>query len=269
MKLYGIIGNPLDRSPSPKIFQSVFRKLKTEGHYLPFWVEKKHLKNLVLCMKLCDVEGLNVTIPYKEAVIPYLDRLDSSARRAGAVNTIVRKKNKFIGYNTDGAGFIRSLREKRNFRLRGEVCTLLGAGGTARGIAAALGEQGVKTVHIHNRHRKKAEAFCRHFKKSFPKTLWKAWTLNRKESNHTFPETQLLVQCTPASPRVALKSLPSSALVADIVYSPIRTEFLIQAEHLGLKTLDGLWMLLYQHTLNLKLWTGRQIDPNWLRKKVL
>ena len=138
MKLFGIIGKPLNQTLSPKIFNAIFKKRNLPYRYLPFQVEKEHLKNLILCMKLIDVEGLNVTAPYKESVISFLDGLDATAKESGSVNAIVRSKNRFIGYNTDGVGFSEALFEKKGFAPKGKNIVIVGEGGAAKGIAASL-----------------------------------------------------------------------------------------------------------------------------------
>lgn len=267
MKIFGLIGKPIHHSPAPKIFNAVFKKLNLAHRYLPFQVEKEHLKNLILCMKLVDVHGLNVTIPYKESVLPFLDSLDVSAKQSGAVNTIVRRKNKFIGYNTDGIGFVEALREQKNFNPRGKNIVILGAGGAARGIAAALAKAGASTISILNRHPVRAKKAASFLKKQFPKTIFHGFGLNQKGQRDLFAKADLLVQATSAHLTVPLEHLPKKALVCDIVYKPLQTKLLNQAQKLKLPTLDGLWMLVFQAKWNLKLWTGADVDATWLRRK--
>lgn len=253
MGLYGIIGKALDHSPSPKIYNEAFKKLGLGGRYLPFQVEKRYLKNLILCMKLVDVAGLNVTIPFKEAVVPFLDQLDPSARRCGSVNTIVRKKNRFIGYNTDGEGFVLSLKHIKNFSPQGKNISILGAGGAARGIAAALADAGAKEIVLFNRHLGRAKRVALSLRKNFPKTKWQAGSLSLKNFRRYFPETNLLVQTTPLSLPWPRHLIHPKTLVIDI----------------RLNTNEGLWMLAYQAHLNLKLWLSRSVDPKWLHQVLL
>ena len=131
-KLFGIIGKPLQHSLSPKIQNRLFQQHKLPYIYLPFCLEEKHLKNLREVMRLCDIWGLNVTAPYKIKVLRYLDNLDKSAKEAGATNTIVRRGDKLIGYNTDGAGWWQSMKENTNFNPKGSFAIIIGAGGAAR-----------------------------------------------------------------------------------------------------------------------------------------
>lgn len=267
MKLFGIVGKPLDRSLSPKIFNALFKKMGLPHRYLPFQVEKTHLKNLILCMKLVDVAGLNVTAPYKEAVLPFLERLDATARRSGAVNTIVRQKNRFVGFNTDGSGLLKALSERKGFHPKGKKVVLIGAGGAARGIAAGLAGAGAAHIAVLNRNRVRAGRAVSFLRSKFSRTGWSFLGLGQKGTRSLFSRADLLVQATPAPLLLPLESLPKSALVCDIVYQPLQTKLLRYARKLGLSTLDGLWMLAYQAQENMKLWTGIDIDPAWIRRK--
>lgn len=228
MRLYGIIGKPLDRSPSPQFYNAYFKKKGLECRYLPFQVEAKHLKNLILCMKLCDVYGLNVTIPFKEKVIPFLDGLDRSAKMCGAVNTIVRKKNRFIGYNTDGPGFLESLKENKKFNPKNKTVAILGAGGSAKGIAGALASAGVKKIAFLNRHLGRAKKVAAFLRKNFPKTEWQAVT--------HLPTVDLIVQTTPVSLKTRRRARKT------ILYD------------IRLQTREGRRMFTAQARFNLKLW---------------
>lgn len=240
MKLFGIIGKPLHHSPSPKFYNAFFKKRGLPYRYLPFQVEEKHLKNLVLCMKLCDVAGLNVTTPFKEKVIPLLDGLDASARLCGAVNTIVRKKNRFIGYNTDGVGFLKAIQKRKKFDPKNKIIAMTGAGGAARGIAATLAKERAKEIYFFNRHLARAKKSVAFLRKNFPKTKWGAFSFSTKYFRAFFPSIHLLVQTIPASLKLPHHLLPKNAIVSDI-----RTT-----------APDGFQMFLNQARMNLKLWLG-------------
>ncbi|MDO8494854.1 MAG: hypothetical protein Q7S68_05905 [Deltaproteobacteria bacterium] len=243
MKLFGIIGKNLEHSPSAKIYNAVFKKFGIEAHYLPFQVAQPHLKNLLRCMQLIDVAGLNITAPYKMAVLPFLEKLDVSAKTAGSVNTIAKKNNRWVGFNTDGEGFVTALKQQASLSPRGLRVTILGNGGAARGIAAALKAKGAKKIHLMGR--------------------------NKKNLKKILPQTDLLIQATPVAPACPFALLPKEALVADIVYHPTVTPFLKKAQKAKRPTLDGLWMLIHQANANLKLWIGQTADPDWLRQIAL
>ncbi len=254
MKLFGIIGNPLDHSLSPKIFNALFKKKRLPFRYLSFQVEKNHLKNLVRCMKLCDIEGLNVTAPFKEAVIPHLDGLDPFAKQCGAVNTIVRQKNRFVGFNTDGPGFVWALKEKAKVLPKNKTVLLIGAGGAARGIAAALAANGAKKIIVFNRHPLRAKKMGQHLKKYFPKTIWQTLPLAAKKLKTVLPQTNLLIQTTPSLLALPISLLSQEAIVCDILYGKGETKLLKAAKKRRLKTVNGLSLLHFQILLNQKLW---------------
>lgn len=264
MKLLGIIGEPVEKSLSPEIYNSIFKKTGLAWRYLPFQVEKNHLKNLIVCMKLVDLCGLNVTVPYKTAVLPFLDRLDSSARTSGAVNTIVRRDHRFIGFNTDGDGFCNALKEQKGINPKGKTVVLIGAGGAARGIAAALAKRGAKNIRLLNRSIDKAEKARVHLRKYFPKPKWEVFSLTPKNLKKSFASADILVHATSANLKLPLKYLGPKALVCDIRYRKGSTPLLKTAKRKKLKTLDGLWMLAHQASLNLKLWTKKDIAPGKL-----
>ena len=264
MKLLGIIGKPVERSLSPAIYNSIFKKTGLPWRYLPFQVEKNHLKNLIVCMKLVDLCGLNITVPYKEAVLPFLDRLDSSAQKSGAVNTIVRRGNRFIGFNTDGDGFCNALKEQMGVFPKGKTIVLIGAGGASRGIAAALAKRGVKNIVLLNRSLNKAKKARAHLKKYFPKTEWDAFSFTPKNLKKSLAMADILVQATPVDLKLPLQWLAPKAIVCDIRYQKGPTPLLKEAKKRKLKTLDGLWMLAHQASLNLKLWVGIHIRPGKL-----
>ncbi|MDP2599753.1 MAG: shikimate dehydrogenase [Deltaproteobacteria bacterium] len=264
MKLLGIIGKPVENSFSPEIYNSFFKRIGLPWRYLAFQVEKKYLKNLVVCMKLVDLYGLNITAPYKETVLPFLDRLDPSARESGAVNTIVRRGNRFIGFNTDGDGFCNALKEQKKIVLKGKTIAVIGAGGAARGIAAALAKRGAKNIQLLNRNLYKAKKGAAHLKKHFPKTRWTALALTLKNLKKSFTTADILVHATSADLKLPLQWLGPKALVCDIRYQKGLTPLLKAAKKEKLSTLDGLWMLAHQASLNLKLWTQKNIPPGKL-----
>ena len=236
-KLFGIIGKPLQHSLSPKIQNRLFQQHKLPYIYLPFCLEEKHLKNLREVMRLCDIWGLNVTAPYKIKVLRYLDNLDKSAKEAGATNTIVRRGDKLIGYNTDGAGWWQSMKENTNFNPKGSFAIIIGAGGAARTVRAELKKRGANRI-----------VFCRR-------------PLKQSKLKSLFAKADLLVNATPAGQKgnpslnLPLRSLPKHCWVMDLVYNPKKTPLLKQAQKLKLRTLGGYPMLIHQAMFSFKLWT--------------
>jgi len=210
------------------------------------------------------VEGLNVTVPHKEKVIPFLDRLDEEAALIGAVNTITLKNGRLIGSNTDGKGFIRSLGQK-GFRPRGKSAAIIGAGGSARAIGVALCRAGLSKLTVINRSAPRGRRLAR--------TLSKLGDVSFAASDKSLAAraaeaADIIVQTTPCGMKQS-DALPVRGLafhkgqwVYDIIYSPIETSFLKKARLKGAKTLNGLGMLVYQGSESFKMWTGRRFPED-------
>jgi shikimate dehydrogenase len=205
-----------------------------------------------------DVLGANVTIPHKEAVIPLLDELGGQSARMGAVNTIVNREGRLFGFNTDGPGFVAALKHEAAFDPAGKRLLLLGAGGAARGIAFALVEANAATVAIANRTQERARRIAEEVGGA-------GGTVSAVAFGAAFAEYDCVVNCTSVGMRggpdpegvpAALDSARPGTLVVDIVYAPESTPFLAEAVRLGLRTLGGLPMLIYQGALAFELWTG-------------
>src|SRR5699024_6518968 len=151
-KLIGLIGNPLHQSFAPKMYNKVFKKLNLNVSYIPFEIDQKYIEEVVNGMKYMNFIGFNVTKPYKISIIPYLDKIDETAKQIGAVNTVVIKDKKAIGYNTDGDGFLKGLNYKTKFNLKNSNICVLGSGGSARAICFVMAKQGVKKLYITDKY---------------------------------------------------------------------------------------------------------------------
>lgn len=274
--LLGIIGGHLEGSVSTVFYNRLFKRFELPYAYLPFQIEKQDLKNLIVCMRLLGLTGINVTIPYKEEVLKVLKRLDVSGKLCGAVNTIVKRGEDFVGYNTDGLGWQRAFERVHGGSPSGRAVTLLGAGGAARAIGAALGSCKANKVFIVNRTLARARRLASFFNSRFDSTEFKAVPWNFKFLEMIFPETEILIQATslgflePFRQKLPLRLLDRDSLVSDIVYRPhFLTPILRQARRLNLPILDGLWMFVYQAQSNLKLWTGQSFEPRILRQLAL
>lgn len=263
-KLLGIIGHPVAHSLSPLMHNRAASLLGLDYVYSAFDVAPQNLKSALTGMRSLGVAGLNVTVPYKEKVIPFLDSFDEEAALIGAVNTITLKNGKLIGSNTDGAGFIRSLKQK-GFRPRGKSAAIIGAGGSARAIGVALCRAGVSKLTVINRSATRGRRLAR--------TLSKLGDVSFAASNKSFAaaaaeEADIIVQTTPCGMKIS-DALPLSGIgfhkgqwVYDIIYSPIETRFLKKARLKGAKTLNGLSMLVYQGSESFKIWTGRSFPED-------
>ena len=154
--LYGVFGDPIRHSRSPIMLNRAFQEAGINAVYAAFHVRPEELGDAVRGIRALGYRGINVTIPHKVEVMQYLDEIDEGARIVGAVNTIVNEAGKLIGYNTDGIGYVRSLKEETGIELKGKSVLLLGAGGAARGVAYALAKEGAGRIYIANRTKERA-----------------------------------------------------------------------------------------------------------------
>lgn len=274
-RLVGIFGNPLGHSLSPQMQNAAFAALGINYTYFPFQVLPEQLHQAVLAMKALNFAGANVTIPYKEAVIPYLDWLSREAELIGAVNTIVYHNGELIGYNTDGEGFLMSLGKDLGMSPAGKRVVLLGAGGATRAVAVTLGSNGAAEITIANRTKSKADELAR-YTSSVTGCRTRAVLLEKRDLQDLLLSADLLINCTPVGmyPKEGLSPLDSNLLkphltVIDLIYRPRETALLRAAQAIGCRTLDGLGMLLYQGALAFKLWTDREPPVDIMRKALI
>lgn len=256
MKRVGIIGDPVAHSLSPAFQGAAFRAAGVDATYELWPTPLTDLAARVDSLRRDDVLGANVTIPHKENVIPLLDELDPAARNVGAVNVVVHRDGRLVGHNTDGLGFVESLRREAVFDPKDRRVLLLGAGGAARGIAFALAGAGA-TVDIWNRTGERADRLASDVRDAglaaaavqTPVVAAYACIVNTTSvgMEGTGTEDDVPYPLAGASP---------GTLVADIVYRPAETTFLREARAAGLPVLGGLPMLIYQGALGFELWTG-------------
>ena len=257
-RLFGVIGSPIAHSLSPVMHAAALKALRCDARYGAFEVPPAFLKPILRALVLAGVEGLNVTVPLKERILPLLDRVDATARAIGAVNTIVVRGRRTMGYNTDGVGFVRALREL-GWRPGPTRTVLLGAGGAARAIAWELGRFRGSRLTIVNRHADRARALARWLVRVRPGVRVDAVPLNRV----TLDEARLLVNATTVGMRpsddspIESRRLRRGMLVYDLVYHRA-TPLIIAAQRRGCVAANGLSMLLYQGVESLRLWLGRR-----------
>lgn len=265
MKLFGLIGCPVHHSLSPLMHNDAFQTLHIDAHYHAFHVEPHMLKEAVQGLKALQCAGFNVTIPHKTAVMEYMDELDETAKQIGAVNTVVNERGKWVGYNTDGEGFVRALCEQMNVQLCGARILLVGAGGAARGIYFALLQHHVSAVDVCNRTAGKAEAFIKKEKSD---------VYSLEEGEERLAEYDIVINTTSVGmyPHVeampiSLRNLKKDTIVSDIIYNPLMTKWLQEAKEKGARVQNGVGMFVYQGALAFEKWTG--IFPNTKRMEQL
>ncbi|MBU8787717.1 MULTISPECIES: shikimate dehydrogenase [Bacillus] len=266
--IYGLIGNPVAHSMSPDIHNAALKDLSLDGYYHAFRVESDDLEDAVKGMRALGIQGFNVTVPHKVEIMKYLDRIDESAKVLGAVNTVRREKEQLVGYNTDGEGFLKSLKQSLDQPVSELSILIIGAGGAARAIFTTLAAEKPKRLDVANRTPEKAEAFVRLYDGT------KAMSLSEAEGDLSVYD--VLIQTTSVGMHPNVDDVPLSlaraketCLVCDIIYNPLKTVLLKEAEAKGLKTLNGVGMFIGQAALSFELWTGREPDMEKMKSIVL
>ncbi len=272
-RVCGVIGDPIDHTMSPVMHNAAFSKLGIDYVYLPFRVKKDDLGQAIAGARALNLAGLNVTIPHKVAVSSFLDELDPIAKRIGAVNTIVNDNGALRGYNTDATGFLQALLDK-GIKPEGKKVVVLGAGGASRGISFILAESGANLVILNRQVEIEwAEKLAREISRSFKKET-AALELNDANLAEALEGTDILVNTTSVgmSPDINKTPVPtrllkSTPVVFDIVYNPIQTRLLREAQAAGASTISGLDMLAWQGALAFEKWTGLKAPLELMKKE--
>ena len=271
-RVVAIIGDPVEHTLSPAMHNAGFAALGLDYLYVALRVRPADLRRALLGVRTLGLAGLNVTVPHKQAILPLLDRLSPAARAIGAVNTVVLDGDDLVGHNTDAEGFLRAIR-RLGFRGRGKSALLLGAGGSARAVAWALAEEGVRTLTILNRDITRAKQLAGKIRRQEGiSTL--AGSLACAEDPAIAGGAGIVVNCTSlgldgvSSPRVAFRLTPATCLFYDLVYGRRPTPFVRAALRHGRKASDGRSMLLEQAGLAFSLWTGRKPPLELMERKL-
>ena len=274
-RVCGIIGDPIEHSMSPAIHNAAFERIGVDYLYVPFRVKKEALGKAIAGMRALNIRGLSVTIPHKVAVIPFLDELDPLAERISAVNTIVNDDGVLKGYNTDAGGFLQALLEG-GVEPKGKNVVILGAGGASRAISFILAERGAHLV-ILNRLLELdwAEELASRISQVFKQEV-DALELNEENLAKVLAKADIVVNATSVgmSPNIDETPIPAKLLkpgliVFDIVYNPIKTRLLREAEEVGAKTIGGLDMLVWQGVLAFEKWTGVKAPVKLMREEAI
>lgn len=269
-KIAGIFGWPIAHSRSPRLHGFWLEKYDVDGTYVPLAVTPERFEAAFRALPALGFRGVNITLPHKEAALENCDVVDDQARRIGAVNTVVvDESGKLIGSNTDAFGFIESIRQESNWSVDLGPALVLGAGGAARAVTVALIDAGVSTVRIANRTHARAEAFSAEFGERVSVVDWEA-------RGDALGDLGLLVNTTTLGMLghdpldLDLSGLAKTAVVNDIVYTPLQTPLLRDAAARGNRTVDGLGMLLHQAQPGFEKWFGiRPTVDDTLRRFVL
>lgn len=276
-KLLGVIGHPVEHSRSPLMHNAAIAHLKLDYVYLPFPIAPENLEIAIAGFAAIGVVGFNVTIPHKQAIMPLLSEITPLAQAIGAVNTVSRQNNKWVGTNTDIEGFIAPLQTTYKQDWSQKVAVILGNGGAARAVVAGCYQLGFTKIHVVGRNVQRLQEFRNSWSNSpISENLQvHQW----EELSKLIPEANLLVNTTPIGmyPKVdesplsveEIASLPTGAIAYDLIYIPKPTQFLEQAEKQGVIAIDGLEMLVQQGVAALKIWLQQETVPVEVMRQAL
>ena len=258
MKKYFVIGNPIDHSLSPKLHNHWFKENNIDAVYDKKKIDQNDLENIITKLKKKQINGINVTVPFKKLVIPYLDKLSVEADQTQSVNTIILNNDNLVGHNTDIAGFMKAIKNL-NFDIKGKKIFILGAGGVVPSIIFALNKMSVSKIIISNRTKKKAEDL----KSQFHNLEILDWG--------DINDFDVIINATSLglnkeSINLDFSKFTNDKLFYDVIYNPAETNFLKEGKKFGNRTENGKLMFIYQAFEAFKLWHGiePQINTNTL-----
>lgn len=269
-KLFAVLGDPIGHSMSPAMHNDLFSFYQIDAHYLPLKVKGEDLQDAIKGLKAIGAAGFNVTVPHKSAIIPFLDEVDELALNIGAVNTVVNHNGVLKGYNTDGPGFLKGLQSYLP-SVSGKKILIIGAGGAARAIYFTLANNKPKKVDLSNRTPDRAIRLV----EDCPVSVL-SHALSLDEAEKDIGDYELIIQTTTIgmSPMIneqplSLANIQKEAMVCDIIYNPLETQFLNNAKKAGANIQNGLDMFVYQGALAFEKWTGIFPDVKRMRNNVL
>lgn len=277
-RLVGLLGKPIKHSRSPHMHNSAFDYLKEDLVYLCLDTETKDLKTALAALKIFGAVGGNVTYPNKQEVLKYLDEIDEAAEIIGSVNTIKIDEDtkKIKGFNTDGLGFIESL-EKKDIPYKDKKMVLIGVGGAGRAIAIQSAYSGIKELVIKELNKEVADEVLNTIKTKIPKCNVRLISDDENDLKEEIKNADILVNATPLGMKgnVDSCSISSSDVISnpdvfvyDIVYEPKETKFMKYAKEAGCETCNGINMMLWQGALAFKIWTGKDMPIDYVKKEL-
>lgn len=272
-KVFCVIGDPIEHSLSPIMHNAAFKHLKIDAVYVAFKVKEEVLEDAVKGMRSFGICGMNVTMPHKTAIINYLDENDSAAKFVGAVNTVLNADGKLVGFNTDGIGALRALKEN-GVKTRGKRFLLLGAGGAGRAIAFQLAQEADELV-ILNRDVSKARLLADTLRKRFNKKVV-GDRLSRDVLKNWIEDAGVLINATSVGmypnqngTPVDKSLLRPGLTVMDIVYNPVETRLLKDAKSVEAKVIHGTEMLVFQGAASFEIWFNKPAPVNVMREAIM
>jgi len=270
-QVLGLLGNPLGHSLSPLMHNAVFAAMGSDCVYLPFQVSPDRLAGALEGIRSFNLKGANVTIPFKEAVIPHLDDLSPIAADCGAVNVIKNDNGRLIGYNTDGPGFIAALREEA-VKAEGSRVLFIGAGGAARSLAAVLRQERVSHIDFLDNDYERARSLAALIGANGNCSARGA-LMNEARFREISAGADIIINCSPVgmfpnidqTPVSKLDAVDARTVLCDIIYNPLQTQLLKMGQAIGLKTINGLAMFVNQGALTLEILLGISPDREYMK----
>lgn len=277
-KLTGLLGSPVSHSISPLMYNEAFRMLSLDYTYLCFDITEETLTEAVQGLKACGIRGFNLTMPCKNKIVELLDELSPSARLLGAVNTVINEDGRLIGYNTDGTGYMRSVKDAGH-NIIGKTMTLMGTGGAATAICAQAALDGVSSIHVFARRTSRFWNRTQSLANTINSTLPCRVFLHENEDaaalKNAISESAILVNATSVgmAPNTEASIITDTSLfrpeliVSDVIYNPRKTRLLQEAEKAGCPVFNGMYMLLYQGAEAFRLFTGQEMPTESIKEK--
>ena len=254
MKHFAVIGNPVDHSLSPAMHQWVFDSLNIDAEYKKIKLEENELPQIIQKVQNSELDGINITIPYKETIMEYLDDINERAMSIGAVNCILRSGSKIVGNNTDWYGFTMAMK-KNDIDLQGRELIIIGAGGSAKSILYALKQMGVHKIFLLNRSIKKAQ------------TLQNNYIIAHclRDAKDIIKTDSIIINATSVGMQnnqspVDFGLIHKNQIIIDIIYTPLETSILRFGQKIGALTVNGLDMFIHQGLASLDLWFGSSVS---------
>lgn len=272
-KIYGIFGYPVAHTFSPAMHNAAFEKLKLNAVYVPFSVTPDRIKSAISALPSLGIAGVNLTMPYKEICLAYLDELSKEAKLIGAVNTIlVTEEGKLKGYNTDGIGFVTALRRQLRIEPKGRSAFIIGAGGAGKAVAIQLALEGAKHIFVVDIQKNKAHKLVQTLRRNIHHVRLRAVPYAKHEIERTIADTDILINATPIGMRESdplifdPNALHHKIVICDLIYNPPMTKMLKVARSKKLKMMNGLGMLLFQGAAAFSIWAQKPAPVDVMHK---
>ena len=269
----GVIGHPIEHSFSPPMHNNAYKLMNMDYKYVPFHVEVENLKHVITSAKTLNIKGLNVTIPHKTTIIPYLDEIDETAEKIGAVNTINFKDGIAKGYNTDGIGAIVSIEKYTS--LKDKNIMIIGAGGASKAITFTLLNKNITQLIVANRSKDNAQKLITNLKNQT--NFENIDFINIKKTDNVIDDVDIIINTTPigmypkdeVAPPIKTDKISSKHTVMDIIYNPLETQLLKQSKKQGATTIPGTHMLINQGIKAFEIFTGKTPSYESFEKPLL